>query len=387
MVTGLDARSRSGNVVLGVLGVLIVIAATMVSVALYRGALDSTVRVTLLSTRVGLMLEPGSDVKLRDVVVGRVQSVRFDGDQATIAMDIDSTRAQTIPSNVTAAIDPTTLFGRKFVTLQGPTSPALGSLSDGSVLESQYVPIEVNDLLSSLVTVLRAVEPEKVNGSLNALATSLHGRGDKLGDTLVELDQYLQQFNNSLPELQRDLSAGAGTADLLAEASPDLLNMVANLTKTSNTVTEKQAELSSFLLSFTEFGNRGTTFMNAAGTPLVESVHSLAPTTALLAERSSTFPCFFASLAQTNKYLERTVGGSALPGLNIQGTLLMGDPPYTSPDDLPIVAADGPAKCYDWSQPVEHNDFEDGSHAYSTAETLVDLIGNPFAQFMPGGGR
>lgn len=387
MITGLDVRSRVGNIGLGVVGVLIVIAATMLSVALYRGALDSTVRVTLLSTRVGLMLEPGSDVKLRDVVVGRVQSVRFDGDQATIAMDIDSSQAQTIPGNITAAIDPTTLFGRKFVTLQAPTSAAVGSLSDGSVLDAEYVPIEINDLLSSLVTVLRAVEPEKVNGSLNALATSLHGRGDKLGDTLVELDQYLLQFNNSLPELQRDMTAGAETADILAEASPDLKDLLANLTRTSNTVTEKQSELSSFLLSFTEFGNRGETFINTAGTPLTESVESLAPTTALLADRSSTFPCFFASLAQTNKYLERTVGGSALPGLNIQGTLLMGDPPYTSPDDLPIVAADGPAKCYDWSQPVEHTDFADGSHAYSTAETLVDLIGNPFAQFIPGGGR
>lgn len=387
MITGLDTRSRGGNIGLGVVGVLIVVAATMLSIALYRGALDSTVRVTLLSTRVGLMLEPGSDVKLRDVVVGRVQSVRFDGEQATISMDIDSSRAQAIPSNVAAAIDPTTLFGRKFVTLQSPTQPAVESLADGSVLNAEYVPIEVNDLLSSLVTVLRAIEPEKVNGSLNALATSLHGRGDTLGDTLVELDQYLQQFNNSLPELQRDLTAGAETAGIFAEATPDLMNMLANLTRTSNTVTEKQAEFSSFLLSFTEFGNRGEAFTNAAGTPLVQSVESLAPTTALLAERSSTFPCFFASLAQTNKYLERTVGGSALPGLNIQGTLLMGDPPYTNPDDLPIVAADGPAKCYDWSQPVEHTDFADGSHAYSTAETLADLIGNPFAQFMPGGGR
>ena len=180
MITGLDTRSRGGNIGLGIIGVLIVIAATMLSVALYRGALDSTIRVTLLSTRVGLMLEPGSDVKLRDVVVGRVQSVRFDGDQAAIAMDIDASQAQTIPSNITAAIDPTTLFGRKFVTLQGPTSTAVGSLSDGMLLDAEYVPIEVNDLLSSLVTVLRAVEPEKVNGSLNALATSLHGRGDKL---------------------------------------------------------------------------------------------------------------------------------------------------------------------------------------------------------------
>ncbi|MBY4212494.1 MCE family protein [Rhodococcus fascians] len=387
MVTGLETRSKAVNVTLGLVGVLIMVAATAVSIVLYRGSLDSTVRVNMLSTRVGLMLEPGSDVKLRDVVIGRVREVRFDDGRATVQLDIDAAQAQTIPSNVTAAIDPTTLFGRKFVTLEGPAEPAGTPLSDGMVLDAQSVPIEVNDLLSSLVEVLRAVEPEKVNGSLNALATSLHGRGDSLGETLVQLGSYLGEFNSSLPTLQRDLGAGAQTADIFADASPDLMRTIENLTMTGHTVTDKEKELSSFLLSFTEFGNRGESFMNAAGTPLVESVESLAPTTAVLAERSATFPCFFSSLAQTNTYLERTVGGSAMPGLNILGTLIMGDPPYTTPNDLPIVEADGPAKCYDWSQPVPHTNFADGSNAYQDAETFADLIGNPFAQFMPGGGR
>lgn len=372
---------------LGLVGVLIMVSATALSVVFYKGALDSTIRVTLLSTRVGLMLEPGSDVKVRDVVVGRVRTVRFDDGQATIDMDIDSSRARDLPSNVAAAIDPTTLFGRKFVTLESPSTPAGGALTEGTILDAQHVPVEVNDLLSSLVEVLRAVEPEKVNAALNALATSLHGRGDGLGETLVQLDAYVRQFNDSLPTLQRDLEAGAQTADIFADASPDLMRMLANLTETGNTVTEKQEELSSFLLSFTEFGNRGQSLMNATGIPLVESVESLRPVTALLAERSPTFPCFFSSLAQTNNYLERTVGGSAQPGLNIQGTLIMGDPPYTTPEDLPIVEADGPAQCYDWSRPVPHEDFADGSHAYSRAETFVDLIGNPFTQFMQGGGR
>ncbi|OAK56220.1 MCE family protein [Rhodococcoides kyotonense] len=387
MITGLDTRSRASNVVLGLLGVVIMVAAAALSVVVYRGALDSTIRVTLISTRVGLMLEPGSDVKLRDVVVGRVDDVRFTDGQATIDMVIDSDQAADIPGNVAAVIDPTTLFGRKFVTLSAPTSAPTGTLTNGSVIDTQSVPTEVNDLLASLVEVLRAVEPQKVNGSLNALATALHGRGEKLGETLVQLDGYVRQFNNSLPTLQRDLATGAQTANILADASPDLMRMVNNLTTSGNTITEKESELSSFLLSFTQFGNSGETFMNAAGTPLKASLNSLSPTTALLAERASTLPCFVSSLAQTNRYLERTVGGSAMPGLNIRGTLLMGDPPYASPDDLPVVQADGPASCYDWSQPVPHSDFDDGSHAYSKAETLLDLIGNPFAQFLPGGGQ
>ncbi|MEU3475950.1 MCE family protein [Rhodococcus sp. NPDC006774] len=380
-------QSRNVDVMLGLAGVLILIGATALSIALYRGALDSTVRVTVWSSRVGLMLEPGSDVKMRDVVVGRVDEVSVEGGRAVVSVDLSSEYARTIPENVVATIDPTTLFGRKFISLTAPESRSVRSISTGTVLESQSVPTEVNDLLASLVEVLRAVEPQKVNASLNALATSLDGRGGDLGDMLVELDAYLGRFNGSQPVLQRDLTAGAQSADILAQASPELLNTVGNLTTTGNTLTEKESELSAFLLSFTEFGNRGEAFFDAAGNPLLQSVKTLAPTTGLLAERAPSFPCLFDSLAQTNKYLERTVGGSANPGLNILGTLLMGDPPYTAPEDLPIVAADGPAKCYDWTAPQPHTDFDDGSHAYSEARTFADLIGNPFAQFMPGGGR
>lgn len=386
-MSSVKEHSKSVNVLLGVAGVLILVGAAVLSFVVYRGDLDTTVRVTVLSSRAGLMLEPGSDVKMRDVVVGRVSSVDVVGGRASIAVDLQPGQASSIPDNVVTTIDTTTLFGRKFVSIATPEAPSGTSVRAGTVLESQSVPTEINDLLASLVSVLRVVEPQKVNASLNALATSLHGRGEKLGDMLVELDAYVQRFNGSLPTLQRDLSAGTQVADMLADASPDLIESIGNLTTTGNTVTEKQPQLAAFLLSFTEFGNRGESFANAAGTPLVESMDSLTSTTALLAERAPTYPCFLASLAQTSAYLERTIGGSAMPGLNIQGTLLMGDPPYTSPEDLPIVAADGPAKCYDWSQPQPHTDFQDGSHAYSKANSLLDLIGNPFAQFAPGGGR
>ena len=380
-------RSRAIHILLGTLGLTLLLAVTVTSIAAYRGTFKSTVPVMLVSDRAGLMLEPGSDVKMREVVIGRVSTVDLVDGRALIAMDLDADRVPAVPANTTAAIDPTTLFGRKFVSLTQPEFPSSTHINAGAMLAATSVPTEANDLLEALVHVLRTVEPQKVNGALNSLSTALQGRGDHLGETLVELDQYVSRFNGSLPTLQRDLAASAETTGILADAAPDLMHTVENLTTTGQTVTDKSTELSSFILSFTEFGNSGKAFMTAADVPLVESMSTLVPTTALLAERAPTYPCFMSSLAQTNKYLERLVGGSNMPGLNILGTLLMGDPPYTSPVDLPIVAADGPAKCYDWTRPPGHTDFNDGSHPYSPARTPADLIGNPFAQFVPGGGR
>lgn len=389
MGTRVMQGSRAAHVVTGGLGCLLVLATVVLAVATNRGLFKPTVRIDLVSDRAGLMLEPGSDVKLRGVVVGRVAAVELVRGQAMIAMDIDADRAREIPANTSAAIDLSTLFGRKFVTFMWPEQPAATHLTPGVRMTAESVPTEVDELLEKLVVVLRTVEPQKVNGALNALSTALHGRGDGLGAMLVELDGFLARFNGSLPTLQRDLTSAAQTAGVLADASPELLRAVENLTTTGRTLTEKQAELSGFLLSFTEFGNHGKSLFAAVGVPLTESMRSLAPTTALLAEHAPALPCLVTSLAQSNAYLERTIGGSDQPGLNILATLLMGDPPYTYPEDRPIVAADGPAKCYDWSQPPGHTDFNDGSHAYGPVLTPLDLLGNPFAQFLPrpGAGR
>nr|WP_271214002.1 MCE family protein [Rhodococcus wratislaviensis]GLK41287.1 virulence factor Mce family protein [Rhodococcus wratislaviensis] len=383
----LAERSRKAYVALGLVLVVVGVLATATSIAVYRGTFSPTIPVKLYSARAGLMLEPGSDVKMREVVVGRVTAVKLVDGQAEISMDIDKSRASSIAANVSAVIDTTTLFGRKFVTLAQPESPSGETISAGTVLSTGQVATEVNDLLESLVTVLRTVEPEKVNGSLNAVATSLHGRGDQLGDTLVELNTYLSSFNDSIPTLQRDLVQGAQTTDILAAATPDVMATVDHASTTASTITEHQDQLNAFILSFTGFGNSGRSFFDASGTPLTESLSSLAPTTALLAERAPTLSCLVESLEQTNTYLERTVGGSDQPGLNILGTLLMGDPPYTNPANLPVVEADGPVACYDSTQPQGHTDFNDGSAAYRPARTPMDLIGNPFAQFFLGGLR
>ena len=85
----LEERSRLAYVLLGVCLVALMASATVVCVGMYRGSFTSTVPVTLYSARSGLMLEPGSDVKMRDVVVGRVSRVQLVDGRAEIAMDID----------------------------------------------------------------------------------------------------------------------------------------------------------------------------------------------------------------------------------------------------------------------------------------------------------
>ncbi|PPJ24958.1 MCE family protein [Nocardia nova] len=374
--------SRGKALILGFTAIAGVILAAMGAVASYNGSFTSSVRVYVHAERAGLLMAAGSDVKVDGVVVGRVAAVQLADNHAVLALDLAPGQARKIPSNVGAHIEPTTLFGRKFVSLLWPQQPASTRLHDGSVIDSATGTVEINDTLDTLLGILKVVDPQKINSTLTAASTALDGRGKQVGDLLTDLDHYLGQFNNDIPTLQRDIPLLADNLDTLAAATPDLMTTVTNLSATSRTIVDKQTSLSAFLLSFTGFGNAGSGLMDKAGTPLISALDALEPTTRMLAERAPSFPCFFASLNQSRKVLERALGGR--PGLNIVGTLLLGNPPYAYPDDLPVNGADGAPTCYPYAAgsggPAPgHIDFGDGSHAYRPVRQPLDVLGNPFA--------
>lgn len=358
------------------------------AIASCSGTFVPATRVYLYADRAGLLMAPGSDVKVQGVVIGRVGAVELDRGRAKLTLDLQPDRARDLPADVGAEIAPTTLFGRKFVTLVAPPRAAAETLSAGAVIDGSTATVEINDLFQTLLSVLRAIEPQKVNSTLTALGTALDGHGARFGDLMVALDRYLAQFNESIPALQRDLPLLADNLDTLAAATPDLMSTVADLSVTSGTIVEEQARLSAFLLSFTEFGNAGTAFLDSSATPLIGAVQVLEPTTRMLAERSPTLPCFLSALNQTRTFFERAFGGGR-PGLNALGTILMGDPPYTYDKDLPVNGADNPPSCHGYpfapgGPPLDHIDFNTGTTVYGQVRTPEDLIGNPFGPLIYG---
>lgn len=383
---GVDKKST--HVLLGLALVIAVAGAAVLSFSIYTGKFTSSDRVTLYLDRAGLMLDKGSDVKVSGVVVGHVASVHPDGDKVVVAMDISSDQVKDLPANVNGTIDPTTLFGRKFVTLIRPEHPSERHLTAGSVIEDGTTTTEVNDLLESLVTVLRTVNPQKVSNTLTGLSTAVAGVGDNVGNLVVDLDDYLRAFNPHLGQLKQDMRLGSRVAETVAQATPDILDTVKNLTTTSGTITEKQTQLSAFLLSFSNFGASGENLFATSGEPLEKAVDALRPTSALLGDFSPIYPCFIANLAQTNKHLELTNGGSGRPGLNILGTLLPGNPPYTYKDNLPKTGLDNGPSCYPAGpKGAGHVNFDDNSDAYAPIQGPTDLIGNPLADLLFGGPR
>src|SRR4051812_24257709 len=120
-------RKGYGVVFLAILALLMALV-----VGLYNQSLpwQGSVTVTLESQKVGNQLNLGGDVKARGVFVGTIKKIEANGETATVPMRLNPGKAKEIPDNVTARIQPKTLFGEKFVDLQIPDDPSPRSLAD-----------------------------------------------------------------------------------------------------------------------------------------------------------------------------------------------------------------------------------------------------------------
>src|ERR1700757_3164331 len=109
---------------LGLASVLVVLAIVAVALNLFRGGFTTSVPVTVISQRAGLVMNPDAKVKMRGVQVGKVASIDELSDRrAALHLAMDPGQLHLIPSNVHVNISSPTVFGAKFVQLVPPPDP------------------------------------------------------------------------------------------------------------------------------------------------------------------------------------------------------------------------------------------------------------------------
>ena len=328
----------------GLLTVLALILAVVVSVGLFRGSFTKSVPVTVIADRAGLVMYPNAKVKMNGAPVGKVDSIEhLPGGGAALHLAIDPDSVSAIPANVGAQITSSTVFGSKFVELVPPEQPSPQTLQAGARIEGgDKVTVELNTVFEKLVSVLSHVEPAKLNQTLGALSKSLNGRGDKFGQTLVDLDSALANLNPALDNLNHVLEVSPTVFNSLADASPDLLSTIANATRFSDTVVDQQDSLDALLLSAIGVADIGTEVLTDNRQPLSDVVHLLVPTTDLTNQYNPALTCGLGAL------LPLVNGpGSPLPGAVLLQGFFLGRERYRYPGNLPKVAATGGPQCTD----------------------------------------
>ncbi len=327
----------------GVLFLLFVAFMIWLSAAFYNKTFITITPVTLKTSHIGTQLALGADVKLRGIIVGDVRKVSTTGDGATIKLALQPAKAKLIPQDVVARILPKTLFGQKFVDLVIPTPTGTGqsseeSLHSGSVINEDHSrnAIEVEQVLNNILPVIDAVSPQQLNVTLTNLANALEGRGDELGQNLVNLDDYLRRFNAHLPSFTTDISELASVADSYSKAAPDLLHFLENSAFTSQTVTAKQNTLLQFLQDTTSFSDTATGVLTDNETHLIQLGQVSAPILSELGSRGGDIAQTIDGLAEIAPKLETVFGtGSNKNWLHISLIPVSPKGAYVAPNDCP----------------------------------------------------
>ncbi|WP_306303666.1 MCE family protein [Nocardia pneumoniae] len=347
-----DSRKRAMLVVwrairlkiAGAAMILLITAVVVLAVSMYAGRFRSTVTITVEAPRAGLVLDPEAKVRMRGVVLGRVSAVEYRDDHVRLRLALDPELLRLVPANATVNIRSTTVFGAKYVTFVVPPMPSPTPMRPGATIRADAVTVEYNTLFQRLSDILAEVEPGKLNATLTALGTALHGRGDQLGDLLARAEDYLRQINPSMPALQRDLSAAGDVAGLYADTSPDLLRTVDNATVTSGTITARGQDLDVLLLDLIGLAHTTRAVLAENEPAVAAAVQLLRPTSSLLDRYAPVLYCVVVGIAKATPAAEAIIGGT-VPGAIFNASFMYGARPYTYPDDLPKVNATGGPRC------------------------------------------
>ena len=300
----------------------------------FRGDFTPKTRLTMLASRAGLVMDPGSKVTYNGVEIGRVanisETVKDGKPAAKFDLDVYPRYLKLIPSNVNADIKATTVFGGKYVSLTTPQNPSPQRVTSASApgcpapcIDARSVTTEINTLFQTITDIAQKVDPVKLNLTLSAAAQSLAGLGDRLGQSIVNANAILDDVNPQMPQARHDIQKLAGLGDTYANAAPDLFDALNSAVVTSRTINQQQKNLDQALLSAAGLGNTGADIFQRGGPYLARGAEDLVPTAELLDTYSPELFCTVRNYHDAEPTARTYLGGNSY-SLNAHTQLLSG---------------------------------------------------------------
>ena len=325
--------------------------------------------VTLQTDTIGLQLPERADVKIRGVLVGQVLGFSANAQGAEVRLGIKPSEIGIIPANVTGAILPKTLFGEKYVDLDVPEQASTDHLQAGAVISRTQVATEVEQVLSDIYPLLQSIQPAQLNTTLNALATALDGRGEKLGETLTTLDGYLKKINPQIPLFLDDLKKASTVANTYADVLPQVADILRNTITTTTTLEDRSTQLRALLTNVTAFSTTADLFLQANGDNLIQLGKVSEPAVGTLARYAPEFPCLLGGMDNLRTRVDSAFRNYTL---HINVVLLPRQPRGYTPADAPTFNEDrGPACGHLPSPPW------DAKHPIKVLPNLADGVDTP----------
>jgi phospholipid/cholesterol/gamma-HCH transport system substrate-binding protein len=343
-IPGSNSRHQPPYKVAGAVALALVVGIVVLLGMQFRGNFSANTELTMVASRAGLVMDPGSKVTYNGVAIGRVGSVSLITDagstEAELKLKVDPKYIKLIPANVEARIEATTVFGNKYVAFTSPKNPTARRISGGDIIDVTSVTTEINTLFETVTSIAQQVDPVKLNTTLTAAAQALGGLGNKFGDSLANADHILADLNPQMDQIHTDLTRAADLADIYTNASPDLWAFLNNSVTTARTLNDQRSNVDQALLAAVGLGNTGADVVGRAGPFFSRGQADLVPTSELLDEYSPALFCTIRNWHDVEPKFAAATGGNGYSASTETPIVFPGNP-YVYPDNLPRVNAHG----------------------------------------------
>jgi virulence factor Mce-like protein len=215
---------RHQHVLTGAIAFLLVIGTVTVGIKGAFGAFDGGYELVGRFDAAGQGLLPGSDVKVRGVNIGQVRSIRLVDGDALIKLRIKD--GERIPTDASAVIRPKTLFGEKFVDVDpGPAEESGPFLAAGGEIVNTLGGYELEQVLTDLYPLLKAIDPDELMTVLGELADGGRGLGESINRSIVNGETLSTLFADNADLTKQFLGDLAGLSDQLGRSADDLVGL------------------------------------------------------------------------------------------------------------------------------------------------------------------
>ncbi len=283
---------------------------------------DNPIRVTVQFEDV-LDLVPKSTVKVNDVNVGQVKSIKLEGFHANVTLELRNDTK--LPGNAIAEIRQTSLLGEKFVSLSAPESGAEGTLGDGEVipLERTGRNPEVEEVLGALSLILNGGGVAQLKTIAQELNKAVTGREDSVRSVLDQIDTFTANLDTNKAQIVDAIEALNRLALSAHQQEGNIDEALEELPSALTSIDGQRQDLVRMLQALDQLSDVGVRVIKASKVATIDSLRQLQPVLNQLAASGDNFVKAF-HVFLTYPFVDEVVGRDPQVARNLH----MGD--YTN---------------------------------------------------------
>lgn len=170
-------------------------------------------------------LQPGDEVQVAGVKVGKVDNVELNGSRVRVGLDVEESAR--LGTQSTAAIKVLTVLGKKFVEL---VPRGQGSLEDGATipLVRTRSPYDVTQALSDLTGTVEDLDVKTITGAIDATSSVLEELPPNLRTSLKGMSRLSQTIASRDKALGELLDHAEGVSGVLAARNKQISTLLAD---------------------------------------------------------------------------------------------------------------------------------------------------------------